>query len=75
MAAREPDLKRWAAVHGDDVTWYRDKFTGKSMDRSGWTTLANAISSGKIARIVVWRLDRLDRLARRPCSKRSRRRR
>ena len=63
MAAQEPDLKRWAAAHGDDVTWYRDKCTGKSMDRPGWNKLANAISSGKIARIVVWRLDRLGRTA------------
>jgi DNA invertase Pin-like site-specific DNA recombinase len=31
MAAQEP--KRWAQAHGDNVVWYRDKFTGKSMDR------------------------------------------
>jgi DNA invertase Pin-like site-specific DNA recombinase len=63
MAAQEPDLKRWAQAHGDSVVWYRDKFTGKSMDRPGWNKLANAINSGKIGKVVVWRLDRLGRTA------------
>ena len=63
MAAQEPDLKRWAAAHGDDVVWFRDTFTGKSMDRPGWNKLTIAIDSGKIAKVVVWRLDRLGRTA------------
>ena len=63
MAAQEPDLKRWAAAHDDSVVWYRDTFTGKSMDRPGWNKLTDAVHSGKIAKVVVWRLDRLGRTA------------
>ena len=63
MAAQEPDLKRWVEAHGDSVVWYRDKFTGKSGDRPGWNKLTNAIDSGKIGKVIVWRLDRLGRTA------------
>ena len=63
MAAQEPDLKRWAIAHDDSVVWYRDTFTGKSMERPGWKKLMDAVQSGKVGRIVVWRLDRLGRTA------------
>jgi DNA invertase Pin-like site-specific DNA recombinase len=43
--------------------WYRDKFTGKSMDRKGWNKLMEAVRAGKVSRIVCWRLDRLGRTA------------
>ena len=32
-ASQEPDLKRWADSQDGPVVWYRDKFTGKTMDR------------------------------------------
>ena len=39
-ASQEPDLKRWAAAQQDEpVRWYRDKFTGKTMDRPGFNRL------------------------------------
>ena len=31
MAAQEPDLKRWADAHGDNVGWFRDKAAGRKM--------------------------------------------
>ena len=62
-AAQEPDLERWAEAHDGDVAWYRDRFTGKSMDRPGWNKLVEHIHSGKIGKVVVWRLDRLGRTA------------
>ena len=62
-ASQEPDLKRWAAAADEPVVWYRDKFTGKSMDRPGWNKLEAADRAGKVSRIVVWRLDRLGRTA------------
>jgi DNA invertase Pin-like site-specific DNA recombinase len=36
--SQEPDLQKWAGLHADDsdVVFYRDKFTGKTMD---WTVL------------------------------------
>ncbi|MFH1268629.1 MAG: recombinase family protein [Planctomycetota bacterium] len=62
--SQEPDLKRWAASQDLPVRWYRDKFTGKTMDRPGWRKLEADIRAGKVAAVVVWRLDRLGRTAR-----------
>jgi len=35
-ASQKPDLERWAAAQRQEITWYSDKFTGKTMDRPGW---------------------------------------
>jgi DNA invertase Pin-like site-specific DNA recombinase len=58
-----PDLERWAGSQDVGIRWFRDKFTGKSMDRPGWTKLQKAIDAGEVATVVVWRLDRLGRTA------------
>ena len=65
MRSQLPDLRRWLDAYATDerVVWYRDKFTGKTMDRPGWRKLETAINSGKVSRVVVWRLDRLGRTA------------
>ena len=47
-ASQEPDLKRWADSQDLPVVWYRDKFTGKTMDRPGWNKLAKDIEAGKV---------------------------
>jgi len=62
-ASQEPDLKRWAESQNGPVVWYRDKFTGKTMDRPGWNKLAKDIEAGKVAKLACWRLDRLGRTA------------
>ena len=56
-----PDLERWAT--GQGVKWYRDKFTGKTMDRPGWNRLQAAVDAGEVSAVVVWRIDRLGRTA------------
>jgi DNA invertase Pin-like site-specific DNA recombinase len=61
--SQEPDLKRWVEAHGSPCQWFRDSFTGKSMDRKGWSRLIEAVRTGKVQRIVCWRLDRLGRTA------------
>lgn len=58
-----PDLERWAQTQVAPVKWYRDKASGKSMDRTEWKTLEDAMRVGKVIQIVVWRLDRLGRTA------------
>ena len=60
-----PDLKRWVAAFADGqgVQWYDDKATGKNMDRPGWRRLEEDMLSGRVSKIVVWRLDRLGRTA------------
>ncbi len=59
-----PDLERWAAGQEQPVRWYRDRFTGRTMDRPGWRTLEMDIAAGKVSAVVCWRLDRLGRTAR-----------
>ena len=62
--SQEPDLRRWELANRDNpVQWYDDKFTGKTMDRPGWTKLMTAIRQGDVYTVVVWKLDRLGRTA------------
>lgn len=63
--SQTPDLERWLQAYADDapVKWYRDKATGKTMDRPGWRRLESDMVAGKVSKIVVWRLDRLGRTA------------
>ena len=58
-----PDLEKWAKMQDDEVVWYRDKATGKTMDRPAWNKLVHAIETGNVVKVVVWRLDRLGRTA------------
>lgn len=66
QASQLPDLERYArnaTADGEQVVWYRDKATGKTMARPGWQRLEADIRAGKVTRVVVWRLDRLGRTA------------
>src|SRR5688572_13296312 len=58
-----PDLERWASTQDDEIVWYRDTATGKTMDRPRWNKLVEAIKAGTVSKVVVWRLDRLGRTA------------
>lgn len=58
-----PDLERWAESQDERIKWYKDKASGKTMNRPGWNELESNIRSGKISQVVVWRLDRLGRTA------------
>lgn len=62
-ASQEPDLKKWVERQDQPATYYRDKFTGKSMDRKGFNRLMDDVRTGKVDTIVIWRLDRLGRTA------------
>ena len=61
--SQEPDLVRWAKSREEEVVWYRDKFTGRTMQRPGMKKLPADIEDGKVSIVVVWRLDRLGRTA------------
>jgi DNA invertase Pin-like site-specific DNA recombinase len=63
LASQLPDLERWAAAQGEPIEYYKDKFTGKTLDRPGWNKLQATIDRGEVSRVVVWRLDRLGRTA------------
>ena len=57
------DLEKWASTQEGEIVWYRDKFTGKTMDRPSWNKLVMAMESGNVSKVVCWRLDRLGRTA------------
>ncbi|WP_437228387.1 recombinase family protein [Planctomicrobium sp. SH661] len=61
--SQEPDLKKWADAQDGEVRFYRDKATGKTMDRPAWNKLQSAIEAGEVSQVVCWRLDRLGRTA------------
>ncbi|MBU4271360.1 MAG: recombinase family protein [Planctomycetes bacterium] len=58
-----PDLQRWADAQDKPTRWYRDKWSGKTMDRPAWRKLERELQAGKVSAVVVWRLDRLGRTA------------
>ena len=63
VRSQTPDLKTWAEAQDQPIRWYRDKFTGKTMDRPGRRKLEADIAAGKVTKLAVWRLDRLGRTA------------
>lgn len=60
--SQEPDLQTWAKAQGDTI-WYKDTFTGTTMQRPGLERLLADVRSGKVSKVCVWRLDRLGRTA------------
>jgi len=62
-ASQEPELRRWAESHDGQTCWYRDTYTGTSMDRPGFRQMMKDIELGRVDTLVVWRLDRLGRTA------------
>jgi DNA invertase Pin-like site-specific DNA recombinase len=51
-------------VYGYDeqqVTWFIDKETGKTLQRPQFERLQQAIFNGEISTVVIWKLDRLSR--------------
>jgi DNA invertase Pin-like site-specific DNA recombinase len=56
-----PDLERWAGAHAGPVRWFKDKFSGKTMNRPGWSNLESEIQSGNVSHLVCWKIDRLGR--------------
>ena len=66
LRAQEPELRAWVEAKAGKrkITWYRDKHTGRSMDRPAINRLERDIEARKIGTIVVWRNDRMGRRAR-----------
>jgi len=64
-ASQKPDLQKWVQsfAENEEVHWYEDQFTGRTMQRPAWSRLMKAIHTGRIRKVVVWRLDRLGRTA------------
>jgi DNA invertase Pin-like site-specific DNA recombinase len=61
--SQEPDLLTWAKAQAEEVVWFKDRFTGTTMERPGLERLLADVRSGKVGKVCVWRLDRLGRTA------------
>lgn len=62
-ASQIPDLQGWAKGQKGRKVYYRDNFTGRTMVRPAMDQLLADVRAGRVARVVVWRLDRLGRTA------------
>ena len=63
-ASQTAALEAWAANQTLPVKYYRDSFSGRTMNRPGWSKLNRQIELGNVQQLVCWRLDRLGRTAR-----------
>lgn len=63
LRSQRDELERWAAAFaaGEEVRWYSDQESGTTMERPAWRRLEQELRAGNVARLVVWRLDRLGR--------------
>ena len=59
VADQRDDLLRWAEDQTAPVSWYCDHFVGSDGERPSFDSLSRDIEARSIARVVVWRLDRL----------------
>lgn len=63
-ASQRAEIERWLAGLGidpNDVAWFEDIESGKSLRRSEFDQLQQEIVSGNIRTIIVWKLDRVSR--------------
>lgn len=64
--SQEADLlahKTACEEKGEEVRVFKEKRSGTNFDRPEWQKLWEGVQAGQVKRIVVWRLDRLGRLA------------
>lgn len=66
-ALQDKAIRQWAEAKGVKVKFYRDKFTGKTMNRPGWSKMDGDMRAGKIDVLICWKLDRLGRTTRGLC--------
>jgi len=62
--SQRTEIQRWLDAHGyqpDSVHWFEDIESGVSMNRKRLDALHQAIFTGEIKTVVVWKLDRLAR--------------
>lgn len=62
--SQREEIQHWLNSHGhnlDAVQWFEDIETGSTLDRRGLIALNEAVFSGKVKTIVVWKLDRIAR--------------
>lgn len=56
-------VQAWVDAHYPDaeIIWYVDRETGDTLDRTNFCRLQQAIFTGNVKTVIVWKLDRLSR--------------
>ena len=62
-ALQEDAINQWAEAQGVEIKWFKDSWTGTTMERPGWTKLEKALRRGQIDTLIIWKIDRLGRTA------------
>jgi len=55
---------QWLTAHGHDLgklQWFEEQETGSNLNRPAFNVLSEAIFSGSVKTVVVWKLDRIGR--------------
>lgn len=58
------EINKWLKAQGHDenqVRWYVDKETGKTLQRAEFERMQKDIFAGNVKTVVIWKLDRLSR--------------
>ena len=58
------EIGKWLKANGyneDQIQWFIDKETGKTLHRTQFNKLQKAIFAGEIRTVIVWKLDRISR--------------
>jgi DNA invertase Pin-like site-specific DNA recombinase len=62
LQSQEMAIQAYLDAHGiQNATWYRDRVSGKDMNRPQLMELKAAIARGEITCVIVWKIDRLSR--------------
>jgi len=64
LEGQRAEIQRWLDANhfgSDQVRWFEDKFTGKSIARPDFQKLQRALARGVFDTVVCWKLDRLSR--------------
>lgn len=62
LKSQEDALREYIKAHRvSNIKWYRDRLSGATLERPAFERLQRDIFAGKVATVVVWKLDRISR--------------
>jgi DNA invertase Pin-like site-specific DNA recombinase len=62
IASQEAAIASYLAGQGiEEATYYRDRLSGKDLNRPAFEAMQKAIAAGEVRTIIVWKLDRISR--------------
>lgn len=64
LYSQKEEITKWLCAHGYDleqVQWFEDKYTGKTIERPAFSELQKAIFNGTVKTVIVWKLNRIGR--------------